>query len=242
MTLKRTAAILCIAALILTFTACAPSSDDEINPPTVSPAEDAPNTAGAGVSAGDPASPTAIPGTSVPSDSISGVHTASDENVMVNVEFDRNEFTVNDFIGMRVTIANTSDRDIVFLRGSGSNRVPDAVSVNFNDFINTYTPAVTTKDYQTETLKAGESISYDLPHAPYTYTAGPDGVVNPGGAYDAPIDYFQTGEYTAAEVGEKSGEITFRYLVVEDGMSAVPDFASENAKTVTVPFTTNIVA
>ena len=167
----------------------------------------------------------------------SGKKAFSDEYVTVKVSFGQESYSTNELIDMKVAITNDSDKIIVFEKGSGSNRVPQALQVNLGGFANTFTPLIATADFAVETLEPGQSVSFDLPHAPFT----PVGEQMHGVSFGENIDFFKTEDYTPAQPGEVRGELTFKYLLKEEGTEPVMhDFGGDNVRVIRGEFSVMI--
>ena len=230
MKVNKLIALLIILAATLAFTACNANTNanSQPNPGTTG----TPNTAAAG-NEGDASSEDEKPSNGESSgpkeENGNGKKIFSDEYVTVEVSFGQESYTTDELIDMKVTIKNDSDKIIIFEKGSGSNRVPQALQVNFGGFANTFTPLITTADFNVETLEPGQSVSFDLPHAPFT----PVGEQMHGVSFGENIDFFRTEDYTPAQPGEVRGELTFRYLLKEEGTEPIMhDFSGNNLRTI----------
>ncbi|MCL2857293.1 MAG: hypothetical protein FWE19_06190 [Oscillospiraceae bacterium] len=136
----------------------------------------------------------------------------SDENVQLTVFFDRPQFTHSDVVGVFATITNIGEEIVVFTKGSGSNRVPDALTVNLGELTALFHPAVMTMDLQTSWLEPGESVTFALPFAPYTHT-DTDAAFPPMIGFDRDIEFFQgDDEWVRVQVGEIAGSVSFSYV------------------------------
>ena len=122
-----------------------------------------------------------------------------DENVKVEISFDRADYTAENIIGLEVTVTNQSQQTIAFPRGSGSNRVPDGIRVTLGELVPLYKPMIMTMDFQVDELEPGESVTYQLPFAPFI-NIGPNAGFGVG--FDLPLEFFHTDEYQPAQPGE----------------------------------------
>ena len=138
-------------------------------------------------------------------------HEFADENVKIAISFDRPQYTHSDIVHMRTTITNIGEEIVVFTKGSGSNLVPDALKVELGQLTPLFRPAVTTMDLQTSVLEPGESVTFELPFAPYMY-ANTDSEFPPMIGLDRDIEFFQgNDEWKRVEAGETEGSIHFSY-------------------------------
>ena len=135
----------------------------------------------------------------------------SDENVNITIFFDRPQFTHNDIVGLHATITNIGEEIVVFTKGSGSNRVPDALQVNLGEMTALFRPGIQTNDLQTSSLAPGESVTFPLPFAPYMY-ADTEAMFPPPVGFDRDIEFFRSDEWIRVEEGEIEGTISFSYV------------------------------
>ena len=135
----------------------------------------------------------------------------SDENVQLAIFFDRPQYTHSDIINMFTTITNIGEQVVVFTKGSGSNRVPDAIEVELGQLAELFRPIMMTMDMQTSVLEPGESVTFALPFAPYVY-ADTDAEFPPMIGFDRDIEFFQSDEWVRAQTGEIAGSINFSYV------------------------------
>ena len=136
----------------------------------------------------------------------------SDENVQMTIFFDRPQYTHSDIVGLFATITNIGDEIVVFTKGSGSNRVPDALNVELGQLTALFHPIIMTMDMRTEILEPGESITFALPFAPYMY-ADTEAAFGPMVGFDADIEFFQTDEWVRVQAGEIAGSVSFSYIL-----------------------------
>lgn len=211
---KRILAVLCALALMVGMAACNTSGG---NSSTSSLPGGTPGTAGAGTELNPETSPDepADNGDDVSSPDGDGAPVKeqfSDDNVTIDLELDRADYTINDIIGLKVTITNNAETPIVFTQGSGSNRIPDGLKVTLGELTAMYQPVVATMDMRYESIAAGKSVTYELPYAPYV--AAGESLLGPG--LDQTLEFFLDNEdYTAAEVGDLDGTLTFTYQLME---------------------------
>ena len=136
-----------------------------------------------------------------------------DENVMVSLSFDSPGHTLGNIINIFAEITNISEETLIFQVGSGSNLVPDALTVQVGALTPLFIPGIMTMDMQTGALEPGETIKFELPFAPYTY-------VGEGFAWappDSGIEYFSEGdEWEAVPSGEIAGTMAFSYVISAD--------------------------
>lgn len=145
-------------------------------------------------------------------DNRTGRHEFADSHLTIDLSLDREDYTVNDILDLKVKITNHSDQAVAFQKGSGSNRVPDALVVTLGRLTSLHHPTIATMDMQYEVLEAGKSLEYEVPFAPYTPLA--DDVMGPG--LDQTLDWFQGHEeYEPAHAGKVDGTLHFYYQVVE---------------------------
>ena len=137
----------------------------------------------------------------------------SDENVKLTVSFDRPQYTHNDIEGMTATITNIGEEIVVFTKGSGSNRVPDAIVVELGHLTPLFHPGMMTMDLQTEQLEPGQSVTFELPFAPYMYYADTDAEFASPIGFDRDIEFFQSDEWVRVQSGEIAGTISFSYVL-----------------------------
>jgi len=153
-------------------------------------------------------------GASEPADENGYVEVFADENVTVSLSFNRNAYNFEEIIGLEATITNNCANTIVFPVGSGSNRVPDGLTVTIGSLADMYKPAIMTMDFRIHELASGESITYQLPYAPFVALG--DGVI-PGAGLDQTIEFFQQSEnYIEADRGDTQGTLRFVYDIAED--------------------------
>lgn len=215
MNTRKMIALILTCVLAIGMTACSTANNQQSDP---SLHEGNPNTAGAGTEISDPVEPdTSEPvDNDLPGDETTprfGESEISDENISISLSYDREGYTVNDVIGLSATVTNKSDKTVVFVKGSGSNSVPDAFESDLGGFSAMFRPFIMTMDYRMEHLEPGESVTYDLPYAPYVALTQ-DGVPSA----DPSIDTFKNDieNYKAAETGEVAGTIKFTYYIQEN--------------------------
>jgi len=135
-----------------------------------------------------------------------------DDNVKITLFFDRPQFTHTDIVGMFATITNIGEEIVVFTKGSGSNRVPDAITVNLGELTALFRPDKMTMDLQTSNLEPGESVTFALPFAPYMH-ADTEAMFPPIIGFDRDIEFFQSDEWVRVQAGEIAGSISFSYVL-----------------------------
>jgi len=152
----------------------------------------------------------------------------SDRNVFVTLYYNRRYHTQEHIIGLSATITNIGEERVVFQVGSGSNRVPDALQVSLEPFTALFRPAIQTNDMQHHVLLPGESVTFELPFAPY----------RPANAESEPmigfvedLEFFQNEEWVLVPIGEYTGTVTFNYVIRDEGEA---DMISEGDEQFTV--------
>lgn len=135
------------------------------------------------------------------------------DDITMTVEFDKEQYDHNSVIGTAVSITNVSDRTIVYVKGSGSNIVPDAFQFTLDDLADLFHPMALTLDYRVEELKPGESLELQCDFVPYI----PIDTTAPPSWFGEGIDYFKSEEFKPAEPGKVTGSARFTYYLPEEG-------------------------
>lgn len=134
------------------------------------------------------------------------------ENIAVTVKFDQPEYDLDSVIGTTVEIKNTGAQSILYVKGSGSNIAPDALSYQLNNFAGLFYPAMMTMDYRVEVINPGETLKLDLNFAPYTAKDETKAF-----GTDKEIEFFKSEDFTPANPGPVEGKAVFTfYLKAED--------------------------
>ncbi len=238
MNTRKMLAVLFTLLLIVGMTACNRNRNNEVSPLPGG----TPGTAGAGTELSSPPSRVDGLGSSeVEVDNRSGRHEFSDTNVSIDLKLDREEYTVSDMLDLNVTIKNNASTPIVFVGGSGSNIVPDGLQVTLDELTPMYRPVAATMDMQYSNLAPGESVTFNLPFAPYVGTR--QDLLGPG--LDQNLDFFRSNaDYTPAKAGKINGTLTFTYqLMTTESIEGPYNDLMEggNPHVITGDFTTNIV-
>jgi len=134
----------------------------------------------------------------------------SDENVHLEFYFDRAEYTHSDVVNIRATVTNVGDETVVFVKGSGSNVVPDALRVTLGDMTALFRPAIATQDMQHQLLEPGEYAVFELPFAPYMPAA--EQALPPLVGFVESLEFFQNEDWVHLPAGDIEGEISFSYV------------------------------
>jgi len=155
--------------------------------------------------------PPGYEGTSEPAEAIN----FQDAMVEIIGESSKSAYTTDEMVDLTVIIRNTSDKNLLYVKGSGSSLVPDALQVKLGDLNPVFYPMIMTSDYQVEILEPGQSVSFECPFAPYISDAGE--VVY--GEND--ISFFKEGAFTPAPSGMIKGSISFAYMPLEGDASEI---------------------
>lgn len=134
-----------------------------------------------------------------------------DATVEIIGETSKAVYTTNEILDLTITIRNTGDKNLLYVKGSGSSIVPDALRVTLEDLNPVFYPVIMTSDYQLEILEPGQSVSFECPFAPYVSNTGE--IVY--GEND--ISFFKEGNFTPAPSGMVKGTISFAYMPLEEG-------------------------
>ena len=140
-------------------------------------------------------------------------HEFSDENVSVTVFYDRPLHTHEHMVNLTAIVTNIGQETVVFQVGSGSNRVPDALYVELGPLTALFRPAIQTMDMQHSTLAPGESVTFQLPFAPFEHVSGEEQFIG----LDRDLAFFQDEEWIPVPIGEYLGKISFTYLTRGEG-------------------------
>ena len=135
----------------------------------------------------------------------------TDGNLRLNIFYNDIYNTHENIIGLTAVVTNIGDETVVFQIGSGSNRVPDALQVEIGSLTPLFRPAIMTMDLQHGQLEPGESITFELPFAPYMPAVEQE--FPPLVGFDADLDFFQNEEWVRVPVGEYIGNISFSYVI-----------------------------
>jgi hypothetical protein len=134
------------------------------------------------------------------------------DDLSLELVFDKAQYTLDDVIGSAVTVTNNTDKTMVFVKGSGSNSVPDALKYTLGGFVPLFKPEVMTMDYRMDDLAPGESVTWQCDFAPYIPK---DGL--PGFGAGREIEYFKSGDFDPAPLGTTEGSLSFAYFLQEAG-------------------------
>ncbi|WRS28310.1 hypothetical protein U6B65_04035 [Oscillospiraceae bacterium MB08-C2-2] len=148
------------------------------------------------------------------------VYTVEDENVSVEIKLDDKQYDLETVIPLVVEITNKSDETVAFIQGSGSNLVPDGLKVKFGGFAGMFYPEITTMDYRTQFLEPGETVSFDLPYAPYIYQGTEE---KSAFGTDKDLDFFKGKDFRPAEPGVVEGTLEFTYSLQPQESSEAPE-------------------
>jgi len=143
------------------------------------------------------------------------VTVAEDDWVRVEIEGFRGIYTAADIVDLNILVTNKGAKQISYVKGSGSNSVPDALQVELDNLIALYHPDVmVTLDYGVEMLEAGETVRFECPIAPYR-TELENFLPEKGSG----IEFFRDNEaFTPAQAGIIQGIIRFSYIpLTEEG-------------------------
>jgi hypothetical protein len=162
--------------------------------------------------------------------------TSSD--LALEVKFDSAEYTLDTVIGSAVTITNNTDKTMVFVKGSGSNSVPDALKYTIGGFVPLFKPEMMTMDFRMDDLAPGESVTFQCDFAPYIPK---DGLPGFGAGRD--IEYFKSGDFDPAPLGTTEGSLSFAYFLQETSVSelALYDASALTEKSVNVEDITVVI-
>lgn len=210
---RKIIAIVFTCILVMALAAC--QNNQNQNSATSLPGG-TPNTAGAGMER---------PDSSLPEDTVleedersqadlnsGAAFEFKDDNVSIDLSLDRESYTVNDMVGLNITITNHAPTAVVYQKGSGSNRVPDGLQVSLGELTGMYQPVIATMDMQYGHLAPGESVTFEMPFAPYVATK--ENLLGPG--LDQTLDWFTGNEdYAPAQGGEVQGSLSFTYQLME---------------------------
>lgn len=131
-----------------------------------------------------------------------------DESVKIALLMDQAEYTLNNVIHTTVTITNQSDVPIIYIKGSGSNRIPEAMQIELGQLAGLFYPEMMTMDYRVDILNAGESVTFECPFVPYISKEGRKEF-----GFDKDLSYFQSDEFEPASPGQIEGTVRFHYVV-----------------------------
>lgn len=165
--------------------------------------------------------PPGYSGTSEPAETIS----FQDGTVEIIGETAKAVYTTDEIVDLTITIRNTGDKSLLYVKGSGSSTVPDALRVKLGDLNPVFYPMITTRDYQMEILEPGQSVTYECPFAPYISNTGE--VVY--GENDIP--FFKEGDFTPAPSGIVKGSVSFAYMQLEGGSDSEIGMVDESKMT-----------
>ncbi|MCL2579301.1 MAG: hypothetical protein FWE32_04640 [Oscillospiraceae bacterium] len=141
-------------------------------------------------------------------------HEFEDENLSVSVFYTRPMHTHEHIVVLIAEITNIGEDTVVYQIGSGSNRVPDALTVELGPLTALFKPVIQTMDMQHGTLEPGESVTFSLPFAPFTHESGEEQLIG----FDRDIAFFEEDEeWQPVPIGEYIGNIRFEYLVRGEG-------------------------
>lgn len=155
--------------------------------------------------------PPGYEGTSEPAEAIN----FQDAMVEIIGESSKSAYTTDEIVDLTVIIRNTGDKTLLYVKGSGSSLVPDALQVKLGDLNPVFYPMIMTSDYQVEILEPGQSVSFECPFAPYISDTGE--IVY--GEND--ISFFKEGAFTPAPSGMIKGSISFAYMPLEGDASEI---------------------
>ena len=207
MKMKKAAAVLFALVMILSFVSCAgqqtapPATGPTPTPPQEQQPEEAP----------DEEVYVELP--QYPQERYGEVE-FSDENVLVTVSFDKPQYTQNEIAGLKVTVTNIGEETVVFVKGSGSNIVPDALRVTLGDMTALFHPIIATMDMQHQLLEPGETAVFMLPFAPYMPAQEQE--FPPLVGFVDNLEFFQNEEWVLVPAGEIEGALSFSYVTRTD--------------------------
>lgn len=138
----------------------------------------------------------------------------SDENVRVQIFYDQKYNTHENIVGLTAVVTNIGDQTLLFQKGSGSNRVPDALQIDLGNLTPLFRPIIMTMDMQHAWLEPGESLTFELPFAPYMPAVEQE--FPPLVGFDVTLDFFQNEDWVRVPVGEYTGTISFSYTLPGD--------------------------
>lgn len=143
-----------------------------------------------------------------------------DGRIVMVLETSKPDYHTKEFVDLTVTLINSGQDPVMYVKGSGTARVPSALEIDLGGLNPVYVPQIMTTDFQMEVLEPGESVSFECPYAPYIPE---NGEFVYGTDHD--IAFFEEGEFTAAPYGEIKGVVTFSYSLATN--AAPPEEGEE---------------
>lgn len=134
-------------------------------------------------------------------------YTQKNDKVQIQVDFDKSGYTVDTQINMKVTVTNLSENTIIFVKGSGSNRIPEALKLQLGGLAGNFYPLAMTMDYQMDMIESGKSKVYECPFVPYFAKNGDQKF-----GVDKELSFFQSEDFTPAKPGVVKGDVMFTYV------------------------------
>lgn len=162
----------------------------------------------------------------------------TENNVSVEIAFDQAKYDTNSIVGTTVTITNNSKATIMYIQGSGSSIIPDALRYDLGGLAALFYPEAVTMDYRTEVLAPKEKLELKLNFSPYTADDGR--VFFPP---DKDIAFFQGEGFSPAASGTVEGVAEFTYIELPEGVDPSALMLDESAgveRIIKLPFHTTI--